>query len=399
MRRAAGSLRRYGPDSRRLQGGGVVWGRAGYVPRVSRGFPVRRGFAFAVSVYLAGAVAFTVGANAGDGDALADSRVTALPETKRPQLAFVRGTDLALANDRGRGLRLLSGESLPGTVIPAMFSDISWAPDGSRIAFAAMEHPDEEEYGEPERTPPTDIYVIAPDGSAAQRVTAVGDALDPVWSPDGGSIVFTRFQFTEGSPLRGELWSVAFDGSPPIQLTAAEPWQSDYAGSFSPDGSKLAFTRTTLNPRTLRSKTVIHVAGPDGAGAEVLLKRAADPAFSPNGKRIAFVSDRARNGKLCYGDRCFFGAELYLARANGSDPRRLTRTTELNEESPSWMPDGSRIAYQRGKVVDNAEATSILQMNTAGGCARKVHDGRPSWAASPAWRPSEPRRGGGPLRC
>ena len=77
----------------------------------------------------------------------------------------------------------------------------------------------------------------------------------------------------------------------------------------------------------------------------------------------------------------------------------LTRTKALNEGSPSWLANGSRIAYQRGKDVGNAESTSILQMNATGSCARKLHGGGPSSAASPAWRPSEPRRGGGPLHC
>ena len=64
--------------------------------------------------------------------------------------------------------------------------------------------------------------------------------------------------------------------------------------------------------------------------------------------RIAFVSDRDRNGELCYGDRCFIANELYVANADGSSPLRLTRTQDLNEARPSWLPNGSRIAYQRG---------------------------------------------------
>jgi Tol biopolymer transport system component len=348
---------------------------------------------------LAAVVAGSLAMSGGAQGAAGESGAAALPETKRPQLAFIRGADLALTNDRGQGLRILTGESLPGTLIPTMSSGLSWSPDGSRIALAAMEHEDEEEVGEPERTPPSDIYLIEPGGSAAQRITAVGDAHDPVFSPDGATIAFTRLSFGKGTPLRAELWSVRLDGSSPTQLTQAGAWQSDHAASFSPDGSRLAFTRTTLDPQTGRARSAIHVASPDGSADRVLLKRAADPAFSPNGKRIAFVSDRDRNGELCVGERCFFGAELYLARADGTHRERLTRTKALNEASPSWLPNGSRIAYQRGTDVGNAESSSLLQMNAAGGCARKIHDGGPSSATSPAWRPSEPRLGDGPLHC
>jgi Tol biopolymer transport system component len=333
-----------------------------------------------------------------------DTRPVVSPETlvktDRPQLAFIRRPDLVLADDRGQHLEVLTGQSLRGTIIPTLFSGISWSSDGKRIAFAGMERPDTEQVGEPERTPPTDIYTIAADGSEVERITEVGDAGDPLFSPDGKTIIFTRRSFPPATgPLRGELWSVSPESSALTQLTEVDDWQADSAGSFSPDGSRLAFTRGTLDPETGEQTEVIYVMKPDGSAQEQLIDRASDPAFSPDGERIAFVSDRDENGQLSYGDRTFFASELYVANADGSDAERLTETEALNEASPSWLSDGSRIAYQRGEQTGNAEATSILEMNAAGSCSHQILGSGTGGDESPVWRPSAPREGGGPLSC
>jgi TolB protein len=56
------------------------------------------------------------------------------------------------------------------------------------------------------------------------------------------------------------------------------------------------------------------------------------PAWSPDGKRIAFVSNRDGN------------YELYLMNADGSEPRNLTNHP-ATDSSPCWSPDGKRIAF------------------------------------------------------
>jgi Tol biopolymer transport system component len=224
----------------------------------------------------------------------------------------------------------------------------------------------------------------------------MGDVADPVWSSDGETIIFTRLRFGGGEPWRGDLWSVRRDGSEPTQLTEAEDWQIYVAGSFSTDGSRLAVTRMTIEPHTGEATAAVWVMAPDGSGEEKLIEQASSPAFSPDGRRIAFVSDRDRNGELCYGDRCFAANELYVGSADGSSPERLTRTGDLNEARPSWLPDGSRIAYQRGEVIQNAEAMSILETNADGTCEREIlrGSGPGAWYASPAWRPAGPQVGG-----
>jgi TolB protein len=57
------------------------------------------------------------------------------------------------------------------------------------------------------------------------------------------------------------------------------------------------------------------------------------PAWSPDGKSIAFVSTRDGN------------AEIYVMRADGSDQRRLTHTPAANDTAPVWSPDGKKVAF------------------------------------------------------
>jgi Tol biopolymer transport system component len=220
------------------------------------------------------------------------------------------------------------------------------------------------------------------DGSSRRRVTSGGRSFHPVWSPDGRRIYFARA--AAGRPSTVSIWSMRPDGSDQRAVTARVPGRYDIPGSFAPDGAALAFTR----------EREIWVMRPDGSEARKLAARSRDPVFSPDGRRIAFVCDRDENGSLSYGDRTFFANELYVMDADGSRPRRLTRTRAENELQPAWLPGGARIAYQRGRGFQNAEATVVMQANVDGSGSRLVFPNPGSdawpWHAAPAWRPGRP---------
>lgn len=184
----------------------------------------------------------------------ARSSVPVAPST-RPELAYftAHGSavyDLAVTDERNQHPRILTGESIRGTVVPALFTGISWSPDGSHIAFAGGHGQQQGEAGDV-----MEIYVMNADGSDARPVTDVGDAVAPVWSPDGSRIVFTRLQIGRNAPLRGDLYSIAADGSDLTRIAQASNWQTYRAGSSLPDASRLAVTRTSLDPTTGKSRS------------------------------------------------------------------------------------------------------------------------------------------------
>jgi TolB protein len=195
------------------------------------------------------------------------------------------------------------------------------------------------------------------------------------------------------------------DGSDQRAVTPLVSGRSDVPESFAPDGAALALTRANfveLDEQGRAANTAqVWVVRPDGSHARRLADRGTDAAFSPDGRLIAFASDRDENGDLGYGDRVFFANELYIMNADGSHQRRLTHTTDRNELQPSWLPSGKRIAYQRGEVIANAEGTVVMQLNADGTCARPLFaDPRlETWYAAPAWRPGRARAGDDALRC
>ena len=93
--------------------------------------------------------------------------------------------------------------------------------------------------------------------------------------------------------------------------------------AWSPDGRQIAFLRSGA----------IYVMNADGT-RQRRLARGSAPAWSPDGRRIVFVREQG-------GD-----AEIYVMNADGSGQRNLTRNA-ADEDDPAWSPDGRRIAFAR----------------------------------------------------
>lgn len=165
------------------------------------------------------------------------------------------------------------------------------------------------------------------------------------------------------------------DGSNRRELMEAEPGREDVPSSFSPDGSELAITRCeSRDPDQqgrLANACAVYLLDVRTMELRKLVERAADATFSPDGDQIAYVTDIDENGDLSYGDRTSYANELYVISGRQRRyARRLTRTHRLNERAPSWSPDGSVIAHQRGQVTGNAGGTVVVLVRTNGSAAR-----------------------------
>jgi dipeptidyl aminopeptidase/acylaminoacyl peptidase len=195
----------------------------------------------------------------------------------------------------------------------------AWSPDGQQIAFSADWNGGYEIYRMP-----------AAGGEAVRLGGQSGTNLYPAWSPDGSKIAFT-------SDRSGHSWLMtmdATDGGHAIPL-ADEQTQAFFASpaTWSPDGTQLAYV--VGEPGMNFSPTEIRVISSSGGTSTRLVGGEyanLEPAWSPDGMHIAFVSARTIQW------------EIWLVSAAGGDETRLTFDNG-NNRLPFWLPDGSKIAF------------------------------------------------------
>lgn len=230
---------------------------------------------------------------------------------------------------------------------------------------------------------PGRIQVINVDGTGQTELTAGGSVVDdnPVYSPDGSRIAFTRWS---GSKI--EICVMNADGTNVVQITSGDVTPESFNGppSWSPDGTKLVFGSN----RSGFGKSEIWIANADGSGLTRLTTSVqltiggqgpifssdGDPDWSPDGSRIAFVSNRDGAGVG------LTDTELYVMNVDGSDLVRLTNDS-LDDGMPDWSPDSQRIAFTKsngtGIHIINRDGTNLVFVI--------------SFSAWPAWSPDGSR--------
>jgi Tol biopolymer transport system component len=128
----------------------------------------------------------------------------------------------------------------PGSEIAPEFS-----PNGRRMVYAY--DADDDEVGSPGESEQTDVWVARGDGSRHRRLTRTTRLIenDATWSPDGQTIAFSRGSSSASRwwipQGRGSIWLMRPDGSRKRRLT--QPGYLDLDPAWSPDGTRLAFTR------------------------------------------------------------------------------------------------------------------------------------------------------------
>ncbi len=259
--------------------------------------------------------------------------------------------------------------STPTPIPPPPISS-ALAPGGGRIAFRSNRDGNDE------------IYVMNADGSGQTNLTnhfAYDDY--PSWLPDGRHIAFLsdrKYDF----PRFGS-YIMNTDGSGVSLLMSHSNHDEMESMTWSPDGKRIAFesSRDDSDSNCMAASgecnTEIYVMNAGGSGLIRLTDHPArdiDPTWSPDGRWIAFASNR---------EAAF---DIYMVSVDGGEITRLTANSDIFQTSPAWSPDGALIAVEANTGRDQG----IFLIRTDGGAGARLTK-NPDFDIDPAWSPDGKR--------
>lgn len=188
-----------------------------------------------------------------------------------------------------------------------------WSPAGTRLAFGSS------------RNGNHDIFTIPAGGGMVTQVTTdPGTDMHPSWSPDGVTIAFD----SERNGRHPDIFTIPADGGIATQITTAPDCDRDPC--WSPDGLMLIYNGNPGNGQY----DIMTIPATGGSPTQHTDTRFFEQAasISPDGNTVAFDSAPGNS------------SSIYLLDLDNDDVQRIT-ADEGDDLSPSWSPDGTRIAF------------------------------------------------------
>jgi dipeptidyl aminopeptidase/acylaminoacyl peptidase len=223
--------------------------------------------------------------------------------------------------------------------LPSGAQNLTWSPDGRTLAFQMFV---KEKGREAAALPPK------PEGAEWAAPARVVDRL--VYRADGDGMLEEGFT---------QIFVLPADGGSPRQLTWAAR-NHDGRLTWSPDGGKLYFSANAEEGwETKAVESDVYVLSlADGAITRLTSRRGVEnePAVSPDGSRLAYTGfdDREQGYQV---------AELWVADANGANPRALSRAFDRDISRPEWTRDGRSIVF----LYEDHGQTNVGRISVNGG--------------------------------
>ena len=202
-----------------------------------------------------------------------------------------------------------------------------------------------------------DVFSMAPDGTGKANLSrnANPDSA-PAWSPDGTRLAFTR----PGKGGGDDVFVMDANGKAQRNLTRSSP--DDASPDWAPDGSKVVYDV---------GGSQIFASNADGSAMQRLIPGGFAPSWSPTGLKIAYTQNVEPSN-----------SEIFVANPDGSGVQNLTNATGYDDDGATWSPDGTKIAFTRYVGA----AGEIYVMNADGsGLVNLTND--PSSDSDPTWSP------------
>jgi len=234
-----------------------------------------------------------------------------------------RGADVMIVRADGTKLRTLSP---PASRDGVWNTHPSWSPDGSMVVFSSN------------RDGNFDLFAVKASGLGLQQLTFTKGSvrnLEPQWSPDGHTILFVRSGPTAVGGTQAHLYLLKLESGAVVQLTwtPTDRGVGDMTPAWSPDGTRIAFTSDRFGSND------IYVMNADGRNLARLTQKLSNdnhPTWAPNGQTLAFMSDRTG------------ATEIFTFASVTQEPTQLTFDKAF-KSNPSWeratlVPPSVRIA-------------------------------------------------------
>jgi TolB protein len=214
-------------------------------------------------------------------------------------------------------------------------------------------------------------------GGSAGHTLGFADGLPPAWRPGRPGVDFCERSAVEeraGTPVERWGYSPAVRGLTLAALALTAGLAAAPAGqaAFPGRNGAIAFTHGVARDPMSAPRLHIDTVRPDGSGRRVLVRQAQFPAWSADGRRLAYVGVTA-DGR----DR-----GIFVAAADGS--RRVRVTRDPDDGAPAWSPDGRRLVFHRARSPGpGALVATVYTIRPDGTGLRRLARGLfPAWSST-----------------